>query len=39
MNFKIIPELDWDFGYAYALGVMTTIAAVLTCLFKRVDGL
>ncbi|SEQ86755.1 magnesium transporter [Faunimonas pinastri] len=35
MNFKVMPELDWHFGYPLALCVMV-VSAVLPCLyFKR----
>ena len=28
MNFQHMPELDWRFGYALALGIMATITIV-----------
>ena len=35
MNFEVMPELDWDFGYPFALLLMV-ISAVLPYLwFKR----
>lgn len=35
MNFKSIPELDWSFGYAYALGLITLSAILPIVWFKR----
>jgi magnesium transporter len=35
MNFDHMPELGWQFGYAYALGLMVATAAALWVLFKR----
>lgn len=37
MNFKIIPELSWTYGYAYAWAVMI-FSAVLPLLLFRVKG-
>jgi len=34
MNFQIMPELQWDFGYPFAIGLMI-LAAVLPYLFFR----
>jgi magnesium transporter len=34
MNFKLMPELDWHFGYPMALGLML-ISAVLPLIFFR----
>ncbi|MEX6508127.1 magnesium transporter CorA family protein [Jiella sp. M17.18] len=34
MNFKIIPELNWTFGYPYALGLMV-VSAVVPLFFFR----
>jgi magnesium transporter len=39
MNFERIPELHWQFGYAWALGLMLIIGALLATLFKRIDWL
>jgi magnesium transporter len=39
MNFKHMPELNWVFGYAMALGLMALIAGVLYVMFKRKDWL
>ncbi|HET7386596.1 MAG TPA: magnesium and cobalt transport protein CorA [Nocardioidaceae bacterium] len=35
MNFTDIPELHWQFGYFYALGVMAVLSLLLWRLFKR----
>ncbi|MEP6478355.1 MAG: magnesium and cobalt transport protein CorA [Rhodoglobus sp.] len=35
MNFKNMPELDWPFGYAFALGLMVVSSAVLYVVFKK----
>ena len=34
MNFKFMPEMDWDYGYLFALGLMGLCSA-LTILFFR----
>jgi len=35
MNFKSMPELEWDYGYPFALAVTFGLAALLYLLFKR----
>jgi magnesium transporter len=35
MNFKFIPELDWQFGYPVVLGLMVSISVVLYRSFRR----
>jgi magnesium transporter len=35
MNFRVMPELAWQWGYAYALVLMGAIALVLVLWFKR----
>jgi magnesium transporter len=35
MNFRIIPELDWRFGYIFALSLMAISSIVTIWLFKR----
>ena len=35
MNFDHMPELRWQFGYAFALGLMVAIAAALWVFFKK----
>lgn len=35
MNFKFMPELEWDWGYFAALCVMALVAGVLLVYFKR----
>lgn len=39
MNFIHIPELDWQLGYAWALGLMLLIGGGLIVLFRRIDWL
>ncbi|MGO2668199.1 MAG: CorA family divalent cation transporter, partial [Microbacterium gubbeenense] len=34
MNFDVMPELHWAFGYPVAVGLMVLFAAVLFVLFK-----
>ncbi len=36
MNFRIIPELDWDLGYPWALGLMAGVSLLLWLLFRRI---
>jgi magnesium transporter len=35
MNFKHIPELEWEYGYLYALGLMATVAGSLLLYVRR----
>jgi magnesium transporter len=35
MNFRHMPELDWRYGYPFALGVMGVITLALYRVFKR----
>ncbi len=35
MNFKHMPELDWPYGYAWALGLMAGVAAAFLIFFGR----
>jgi len=36
MNFKkVFPELEWTYGYFYALGLMATVAAGILIYFRR----
>jgi magnesium transporter len=39
MNFEVMPELKWQFGYAWALGLMVVISLVLAWYFRRKDWL
>ena len=39
MNFSHMPELDWRFGYPFALGLMLTVCVTLYAVFKRRDWL
>jgi magnesium transporter len=35
MNFAVMPELEWRFGYPFALLLMAACAAGLLWYFKR----
>lgn len=35
MNFRNMPELDWELGYLWALGLMAVIAGTFYVIFKR----
>jgi magnesium transporter len=35
MNFKLMPELDWAYGYPVAIAVMFTVCGYLYYRFKR----
>jgi magnesium transporter len=37
MNFKNMPELDWRYGYPYALGLMFALSLGLFVMFKKRD--
>ena len=39
MNFRWMPELEWRWGYAGALGLMLGIGAGLLLFFRRLRGL
>ena len=39
MNFEVIPELHWQYGYAWALGLMAGLGVALWLWFKRIDWL
>ena len=39
MNFEHMPELDWTFGYPFALGVMVLACTILYVQFKKRDWL
>lgn len=36
MNFDIMPELHWPYGYAWALGLMVVTSLALWGLFRRI---
>lgn len=36
MNFRDMPELEWELGYPFALGLMAALGGVLFWVFKRV---
>ena len=35
MNFKILPELGWDYGYAFSLVLMVISAITPIAIFKK----
>jgi magnesium transporter len=37
MNFTVMPELDWRFGYPFALSLMAMVSIGLYAVFKRRD--
>ena len=34
MNFANMPELKWPFGYAYSLGLMVFVSAIIFIVLK-----
>jgi magnesium transporter len=34
MNFKIMPELNWDFGYPFAILLMVLSVAITLGIFR-----
>ncbi len=39
MNFVHMPELDWRYGYPFALGLMALVGLVEITIFRRIDWL
>ena len=39
MNFRHMPELDWEFGYLVVVGLMVLIGVPMYLFFKRKDWL
>ncbi|HUS24248.1 MAG TPA: magnesium transporter CorA family protein [Candidatus Binatia bacterium] len=39
MNFDVMPELHWRYGYAYALALMAAVSAAMFWWFRRKDWL
>ena len=39
MNFKAMPELDWDYGYPFALTAIASVSGILYWRFKRAGWL
>ncbi|MCZ0756953.1 CorA family divalent cation transporter, partial [Anoxybacillus sp. J5B_2022] len=35
MNFEVMPELTWKYGYAYAWGLMAGIGISIAIYFKK----
>jgi magnesium transporter len=39
MNFEVMPELKWEYGYAWALGLMVLATLALWAIFRRIRWL
>ena len=39
MNFRFMPELEWPWGYPFAIGLMAAVSAGLYVVFKKNDWL
>jgi magnesium transporter len=39
MNFVFMPELDWRWGYPFALGLMVLLATIEVSIFRRIGWL
>ncbi len=39
MNFEVMPELKWKYGYLFAISLMTTVSAFLWYKFKKMEWL
>lgn len=39
MNFKVMPELQWDYGYPFALGLMALVTVSMAWWFHKKDWL
>ena len=35
MNFRVLPELDWAWGYPFALGLMVVMGGILYAAFRK----
>ena len=35
MNFKDMPELTWEYGYVYALGLMVVVSVIPFIWFRK----
>jgi len=35
MNFKYMPELEWKYGYFFALGIMAFVAIITLWFIKK----
>jgi magnesium transporter len=35
MNFSHMPELQWEYGYPFALGLMAVVTVVILFFFRR----
>jgi magnesium transporter len=39
MNFKIMPELVWDYGYLFAIALMVLSSVITLIFFKKKNWL
>jgi magnesium transporter len=39
MNFKAMPELQWEYGYPMALGIIVSVCTLLFLRFRRMGWL
>jgi magnesium transporter len=39
MNFKIMPELEWEYGYPFSIAVMVVFSAAVLFYFRRKNWL
>jgi magnesium transporter len=39
MNFKAMPELQWEYGYPMAIGVIVSVCSLLFLRFRRMGWL
>jgi magnesium transporter len=39
MNFKIMPELGWDYGYLFAIALMVLSSVITLIFFKKKNWL
>jgi magnesium transporter len=39
MNFRLMPEIEWRYGYLWGLGLMLAVGSILFTYFKRKDWL
>jgi magnesium transporter len=39
MNFEYMPELDWRFGYPFALALMAAVGVIEVAIFRRIGWL
>jgi magnesium transporter len=35
MNFKLMPELEWKYGYPFVIGLMAVVCVLIYVWFKK----